>query len=128
MIRAICLAAALVLLAAPASALDCRNPMTQRDMNQCASDEYRAADAQLNETYGELMDMLDRDRRHALVAAEREWISERDAHCRSETAESEGGTMHPMLYMGCLTQMTMARTRMLHGRITCHQNRQICRD
>ena len=125
--RAIFLAA-LVLLAAPASALDCRNPMTQRDMNQCASDEYRAADAQLNETSGELMGMLDADQRHKLVAAERGWISERDAHCRSETAENAGGSMHPMLYMGCLTQMTMARTRMLRGRITCQQNRQICRD
>jgi uncharacterized protein YecT (DUF1311 family) len=97
-------------------------------MSQCAADDYARADAALNEVYRELMANLGASRRERLIAAERAWITYRDAHCRSETAPSEGGSMHALLYDACLTDVTRRRTQELRSSLNCLQGVGKCND
>jgi uncharacterized protein YecT (DUF1311 family) len=93
--------------------IDCAHAMVQRDMNICADRDYRAADAQLNGAYRAAMARLDVPGRERLKAEERDWIAERDRRCKAEAAEERGGSIFPMVYSGCLTEKTKARTKVL---------------
>jgi uncharacterized protein YecT (DUF1311 family) len=115
---ALAIAGALLLATAPARAqddesVDCAHAMVQRDLNICADRDFRAADAQLNGAYRAAMARLDSDGRDRLRAEERDWIAGRDRHCNAEAAEERGGSIFPMVYSGCLTEMTKARTKVL---------------
>ena len=131
MLRTISFALPLAFLAASSWAgdrIDCANAMTQYDMNKCASSDYNRADAKLNEVYRALMATLDSRRRQRLIEAGRAWMSYRDAHCRFETTESEGGSMHSLLYDSCLADLTKARTKELQSTLDCQLRRGKCYD
>ena len=104
-------AAMLLFAAAPAQAADCDNAGTQIELDRCAMQEYQAADDQLNNVYTQVMaQAADKE---ALRQSERDWIKFRDSSCEQETADSEGGSMHPMLVSQCMAEKTRARTREL---------------
>ena len=94
---------------------DCDTATTQAAMNQCAADAYGRAAAQLNQTYEEVMAMLDPAHREGLKQAQRDWLSYRDSHCKVEAAEVEGGTLYPAVLNGCLAQMTVERAEQIRG-------------
>ncbi|MEJ0026391.1 MAG: lysozyme inhibitor LprI family protein [Rhizomicrobium sp.] len=111
-------AAALLLAASPSRAdesdgIDCDNAMTQTDMNICADKDYRAADKLLNAAYAKAMAGLDAHNRDLLRTAQRQWIKFRDAECTYESAPNEGGSMHPLSYSGCMTTLTLERTKLI---------------
>jgi len=111
-------AAAFLLAASPAFAdeadgIDCKNAVAQQDMNICSDRDYQKADAVLNAAYRKAMAGLDAHNRDLLRTAQRAWIAFRDAQCTYESAPNEGGTIHPLIYSGCLTALTMARTKQL---------------
>ena len=95
----------------------CANPKTQGEMNQCAADDYQAADAALNQVYQKLTSLLDEGEKAELKEAESAWIKYRDAHCRFVSDEYKGGTAEPMVYDGCLTDVTKNRTTELRAQI-----------
>ena len=131
MLRAISFVLPLVLWATACCAGDdagCANAMSQPEMNRCAADDYARADAALNQVYQALMVKLDAARRQRLIGAERAWISFRDAHCDSETMQSEGGSMHPLLYDVCLTDLTKKRTAQLQASLDCERGVGKCND
>jgi len=127
MLRSLLLALPLVLVAASAADIDCRNAMDQNTMNMCADKDYQAADKKLNELYAKLMTALDDAGYKAkLKAAEKAWIQYRDAECTFETAENEGGSIHPLVYSGCLTRLTDAHAKELQNYLTCWKNADKC--
>jgi uncharacterized protein YecT (DUF1311 family) len=89
----------------------CADPQTTAEMRDCAGKEYKQADAELNRVYKQLMSKLD-DEGHkaALKNAQQAWIRYRDANCEYEAYLNQGGTIYPVIYTGCLTRMTRART------------------
>jgi uncharacterized protein YecT (DUF1311 family) len=118
------LAFSLALAAAQsAPALDCSNPVTQADMNQCEALAFRRADAELNSVWPEVraaMQQRDRewprgtaDRRPGFWAttleSQRAWLRYRDAQCTIHGYAARGGTMESMLVSGCRRQLTEAR-------------------
>jgi uncharacterized protein YecT (DUF1311 family) len=116
-------------LAVPALAgdIDCRDAMSQNAMNRCAEAEYQAADARLNAAYGTLMAALnDAGFRAKLKASQRAWIEFRDRECTYETADNEGGSIHPMVYAGCLARLTRQRTMELQAKLACWRNAEKC--
>jgi uncharacterized protein YecT (DUF1311 family) len=116
-----------LVLAAPALADDCSRAMNQNAMNRCAEADYQAADARLNAVYSRLMSALDdRGFRAKLISAQRAWIQFRDAECTSQTADNEGGSIHPLVFAGCRTRLTVARTRDLEAQLTCWRNAEKC--
>lgn len=103
----------MLLLAAPAVAGECDNAQDQNTMNRCAADAYGRADAVLNKTYKSVMAGLDDHSKDLLRASQREWVKFRDAECTYLNAANEGGSIYPLVYNGCLTDLTKARTKQL---------------
>ena len=97
------------LLAAPAAAqeVDCANAMAQMDLNQCAYDDWNAADADLNLAYGDVMQLLkqwdadlpagEQGGAAALKDAQRAWITFRDKACEAEGYAMKGGSAESLL-------------------------------
>ncbi|MDX8442735.1 lysozyme inhibitor LprI family protein [Mesorhizobium australafricanum] len=120
--RRLFLSACLVLLAtAPAAfAEDCdRNDDSQSMMNICADADYQAADAKLNAAYKELVSRNDQASNKLLQTAQRAWIAFRDAECAYSTADSEGGSIHPMEVSQCLVRLTNERIKQLASDANC---------
>ena len=102
---------------------DCKEPQTQTEMNICAGEDYKKADAELNAEWPiardkmrELDSNLPDDLKgaaDALLAAQRAWIAYRDARCISYGFIARGGTMEPMLVAGCKAGLTRERTKQL---------------
>lgn len=97
--------------------------MSQMDLNICADQDYRAADAELNKTYRLVVaamqatdkELGDIDAAYAgaleaLKKAQRAWIGYRDGQCELAGFEARGGSMEPMLVSGCLAELTRKRT------------------
>ena len=105
---------------------DCKNAMTQADMNICSGLDASAADAAMTRAYDRaavLMRRMDRgldrksDKRigyfQALLASQRSWLKYRDAECLIERFSARGGSMEPLLANVCYEQLTKDRTKTL---------------
>ncbi|MEM7742283.1 MAG: lysozyme inhibitor LprI family protein [Pseudomonadota bacterium] len=109
---------ALTLVSAPAYALDCREPVTQLAMNQCAQREFQGADEDLNLAYKlarAYAKTLGPDAADKLRDAQRAWIPFRDLACEVEGLAYEGGSMQPLVVNSCLAQLTRQRTEQLRA-------------
>ena len=110
-----------VCLGGPGSAqdVDCDNQLTQQDMNQCAEWDWQAADEELNGAYQEAVAWMretdaglargDRGAEEALRAGQRAWVEFRDNACLAEAWPFTGGSIQPMVQMGCMARLTWAR-------------------
>ena len=127
--RALVLLAALMLSAAwPAAARDCGPDATQTDLNGCAGEGLRQADAALNEAYGRIMDRLKPDpaAAQALREAQRAWLRFRDGECDFATIGAEGGNIRPMLVAQCRQQLTEQRVTQLRRYLSCQEGDLAC--
>lgn len=117
-----------LLLMAAAAGLpsNCNNAQTQTEINVCAAEDYKAADAQLNRQRAQTSAIMkEQDKggdgakdgrpgyHQALLDAQRAWLGFRDAHCRIEGYAMRGGSGEAMLVSGCLAEVTRARTAQL---------------
>ena len=110
-------------LPAAAQEIDCANAVTQQDMNQCAYNDWEAADADLNTAYKRAMTLLkswdadlpqaEQGGAEALKEAQRAWITFRDRACEAEGYAMKGGSAEPLLVFGCMRQLTEDRTAQL---------------
>ena len=117
MIRTFLVAAALVLLAAPAADAQARRSIldevdhcpgeSNMEILQCAGGISAREDARLNRAYKAALARLTPPRRQALRMAQRRWIKDRDAQCR---AEFEGGGAQAGIYgTACVAGITHDR-------------------
>lgn len=120
--------ALLLSLTAQAAAQDCDTAADQTTMNLCAGEAYRAADAELNARYREIMERLldDEAARGLLVEAQRAWLAYRDAECALAASGVEGGSIYPMILVTCLTDLTAARSADLAGYLACGEGDLSC--
>ncbi len=118
-----------ILLSGAASAdpdWNCADPGPQQEMNYCAAQEYRKADVALNAQWKRTAaHMKQRDAGQdsgdenppehfaSLLAAQRAWITYRDAHCQTAGHLFYGGTMEPLIVSTCKTGLTQERTHQL---------------
>jgi uncharacterized protein YecT (DUF1311 family) len=106
--------------------VDCKNAMTQMDMNYCAGQDFNAADAKLNATYKKLTSELDPHELDTLKVAQRAWVAWRDAECTYETIDSEGGSIRPMEISECQTELTNDRVKQLAKQVECPAGNLAC--
>lgn len=96
------------------SQLNCRNPQTQSDMNRCAAQDAKAADQRLNQVYRQVrMKYKGTTHDDHLVDAQLAWIKYRDANCLFSRDRFVGGSIAPLVYSNCITQITKQRTQEL---------------
>jgi len=107
------LAAVPAMAAQDAGGFECRYDGNQQEMNACAVRDYRAADVALNLKYQAVMSALPAGERMALRKEQRAWLQRRDPECKAEAKPSEGGSMWPLEYFGCMRAATERRTKEL---------------
>ena len=95
----------------------CADAQTQADMNICWGKEYKAADATLNQVYGQLMRKLDEADKPQLKQVETAWLKYRDANCEFVADQYKGGSIRPMIEAMCLADVTRNRTTELKNQI-----------
>ena len=107
--------------------IDCENPATNIEIGACLDRELKAADAELNRVYKAAMAAIERsdhltpelrgEWKAALRAAQRLWISYRDADCRTPIEyEWWGGSGVGMAILSCLLEKTKVRVSELRER------------
>ena len=123
----------LACLSLPVSAqdVDCSSAMAQQDLNQCAYQDWEAADVELNAVYREamvLMEIWDRNlpqdevgAAKTLKEAQRAWITFRDKACEAEGYAMKGGSAEPLLVYGCMRQLTQDRTAQLFAMVEAYR-------
>lgn len=102
-------------------------PINQHQMDDCAAFEYKEADGHQNKVYQKAMQYMSDDLGRAqqqgdqrqikyeetaiasLKEAESTWLSYRDIQCKAAAHQYEGGSMAPMIYSQCLTNLTRHR-------------------
>lgn len=105
---------------------DCNKAQTQMELDYCAGKDFEAQDKKLNALYRKLMAGYDAKNQSLLRTAEKNWLAYRDSECAFETAESEGGTIHPMESSLCLTEKTKARIKELQAQGDCTEGDLTC--
>ncbi len=105
---------------------DCKNAVTQLDMNQCASSNFKQADTELNRTYKQVLAKTSIEQRALLKSAQLTWIKYRDADCTFQSSATEGGSAHPMIISACLTHKTEERTAQLKSYLDCPEGDLSC--
>jgi uncharacterized protein YecT (DUF1311 family) len=101
---------------------------TQVELDECAGDEWLAADKALNTAYASIMSRLKGNDtvRTRLVAAERAWIGFRDAECAFVGAGVAGGSIQPMIVAQCRTALTKKRQAALTAYLSCQEGDLSC--
>ena len=107
---------------------DCRQPVNQAEMNECAEADFVRADAALNQAWRAALPVVreadrdaafDHDGRPSgesqLLASERAWLAFRDAQCTLEGYAMRGGSAEAMVDHQCRTRLTRERTTQLRA-------------
>ena len=93
--------------------INCKYDGNQQEMNTCAVRDFKATDSALNEKYKELMSSLSLANQQRLRKEQRAWLKMRDPKCKSEAKLSEGGSIWPLEFYGCLQSATTQRNKEL---------------
>lgn len=101
----------------------CNNAQTTYEMRVCADRNYKAADKKLNQVYRQLKPKLGKSQQKKLVNAQLAWIQFRDKTCKFRSSFAEGGTLEPVLELGCLADVTEKRVKDLEGALDIVNNR-----
>jgi uncharacterized protein YecT (DUF1311 family) len=102
---------------------NCANAVTQLEMNQCAAQENKAADKELNKLYKQITARLkdNPEAKQLLVKAQQAWLSFRDAECSFSASGAEGGSVYPLIYNDCITAQTKARVEAFKAYLQCKE-------
>ncbi|WP_282411620.1 lysozyme inhibitor LprI family protein [Pseudomonas sp. PS02303] len=111
-----------------AHAADCDNATDQATMNQCAAQQHKATDKELNALYQQITQRLksNPDSKKLLLGAQRSWIAFRDAECKFASAGVEGGSVYPLIYSNCVTELTKARVETFKNYLKCQEGDMGC--
>jgi uncharacterized protein YecT (DUF1311 family) len=105
---------------------------TQFALNECAARELKAADDELNRVYKEILNRNARDSvfLDRLKAAQRAWLSFRDAELEAIFPDSEKqiayGSSYPMCYSIWETKFTIQRTQQLRRWLVGTEEGEVC--
>ncbi|QEW34564.1 DUF1311 domain-containing protein (plasmid) [Erwinia billingiae] len=107
-------------------AADCNDAGTQSEMNQCAAEDYKKMDKELNTAYQQTLKKTSGEQKKRLQSAQKKWISYRDADCSFQTYKSSDGTISPLNTARCLQVKTEQRTRELKNMLNCPEGDVSC--
>ena len=87
----------------------CQDSVTTPEIIECLASHFNLMDGDLNRTYQDLRAGLNNAETGKLLKAQRIWIKFRDAECARIANYASGGTMAPILELGCLMKLTERR-------------------
>lgn len=109
-----------------ASALDCQNPRTQTDMNQCSTLELDHETKIINKTYSALKAKLNSVQKQEIKEVQLAWIKFKDLACQFEASGVEGGSIHATVLASCLAEKTRQRNKQLKAIDNCEEGDLSC--
>ena len=117
-----------LLFTSMAVAVDCDNASNQATMNQSAAQQNAAADKELNALYQQITSRFkgNPDNKKLLVGAQRAWVAFRDAECKFSASGVEGGSVYPLIYSNCVTELTKARVQTFKNYLKCQEGDMSC--
>lgn len=123
-----CITLFAVASAPTATAMDCDQPGSQKEMTDCAKQDYDKSDAKLNVTYALIKDRLKDDdaTTKLLVNTQRAWLAFRDAECAFAASGVEGGSFYNFTHLQCLTRLTQVRAQELNTYLSCKEGDLTC--
>ena len=89
----------------------CPNAETQLELNDCALQQFKKSDAELNVVYKRILKNLDPTEKKNLIATQRAWLTYRDAYGKSLL--ERGGSAAPMRMHFGLAALTEERIKRL---------------
>jgi uncharacterized protein YecT (DUF1311 family) len=92
-----------------------KRAVTTLDNSNCFTAEFARQDAALNRAWKAARARLPAAARAPLLAAQRKWVAARDPFCKSQSDAFAGGTIAPVIYVSCRTELTIRRTLWLEG-------------
>jgi uncharacterized protein YecT (DUF1311 family) len=97
--------------------IDCSKSsmLTQVDLNECAARDAKVADRKLNQVYQRLIANQSGSQKAKLIDAQLAWIKFRDKACDFAASRSQGGSIAPLHYSGCIRGLTIQRTQDLES-------------
>lgn len=87
----------------------CQDSVTTPDIVECLASHLNLMDGDLNRTYQDLRAGMNKPDNAKLLKAQRLWIKFRDAECARIADYASGGSMAPILKLGCLMKLTERR-------------------
>jgi uncharacterized protein YecT (DUF1311 family) len=101
---------------------------TQFELNVCAAQELKRADAELNRVYQQLLKAVEGDKEATakIRAAEQAWIVYRDAYLEAEYPTEDRancGSICPMEFDLLATELTRAQTAALRKLLRAHSSK-----
>lgn len=111
-----------------AAGQNCENAQSQMALDQCASQDFKAADANLNAAYRQVVARLkgSPDQAKLLLHAQRAWLDFRDADCAFRGSGVAGGSAYPMIVTQCRTSLTTQRTGEIKSWLHCPEGDLSC--
>jgi uncharacterized protein YecT (DUF1311 family) len=93
-----------------------------------AQDPFTAADAKLNALYKQIEARLagDPSTLHLLTAAQRSWITFRDAECTFSSSGAKGGSVYPDVVTSCKAGLTEKRVADFNAYLHCQEGDMGC--
>ena len=116
---------AVLLASGAAHAADCTSSQTAA-MTACAADEFKKADAQLNQSYNDYRARLSPVQKGQLKDAQLAWVKFRDLTCDFESSGVEGGSAYPMIRFYCLAEKTGVRLKEIQALKNCEEGDLSC--
>lgn len=104
-----------------ANEIQCKENGNQMELNQCAYDEFKEADKELNKIYNEVREKHKKDKLYLknLKTSQKLWLKFLDTEldtiysCDEDHKRICFGSMYPLLYNGSKTELTQDRTEQL---------------
>ena len=93
----------------PNSAADCKAPTTQKEMNDCAYEDFLAANAGYAESNRSISGRLSSRQRELFHRSQTTWIAHRTAACNFESSNEPGGSAHGKVKWQCTARMARER-------------------
>jgi uncharacterized protein YecT (DUF1311 family) len=105
----------LMMLSSPATAHNCDRPGTVQEMNECATLRLRAAEREIAEVYGALLDSEDKEFVKILKEAQDAWMRWREAEGKLAMKTVTDQTLAPYALKVQEAQMTEDRIKDLRS-------------
>ena len=112
--------------ASSAPAPDCATATTQARMNECAYEDFLAANAGYAASYKTLAGKMSATKKDQFRRTQKLWIQYRTAACNFESSGVAGGSARPMAKSQCDARMTRARTAELTALANCKEGDLSC--
>ncbi len=110
----------------PNAALDCKAPTTQKQMNDCAYEDFLASGAGYAQSNKVVMDKLSGKQRDLFRRSQKAWIAYSTAACDFESSGVLGGSAHSMVKWQCAARMNRERVAELAKLGDCREGDVAC--